>query len=106
MTEEKMEGHGPQGHSYVWDAHMKGKGKAVLLAMYMGVELYTRMGGKEKGNGVLRQIALERNRRNPPRSCKEQTLERMMKMVMQMFFRCFGAHLMGRGWRIEDNERE
>jgi hypothetical protein len=45
---EKMEGHGPHGHSYVWDAHMKGKGKTVLLAMYMGVELYTRMEKKKR----------------------------------------------------------
>lgn len=38
MTQEKMEGHGPHGHSYVWDAQMKRREreKTVLLAMYIG----------------------------------------------------------------------
>lgn len=53
MTQEKMEGHEPQGHSLrvqnkitrVEDAHMDKQGKlnAVWLSMYIGVELYMRI---------------------------------------------------------------
>lgn len=58
MTQEKMEGHEPHGHSYVWDAHMKRREreKPYCWQCTLGVELYTRM--KKKGNGVLGQIAL------------------------------------------------
>lgn len=58
MTQEKMKGHGPHGHSYVWDAHMKRREreKPYCWQCTLGVELYTRM--EKKGNGVLGQIAL------------------------------------------------
>lgn len=32
MTEEKIESHGPHGHSYVWDAHMKGRERKNRIA--------------------------------------------------------------------------
>ena len=104
MTEEEMEGHGPHRHSYVWDAHIKGKGKAVLLAMYTGGRVV-----HENGKKVMAFCVRSHWKEIDGTSEIVQGVNIRMKkkkIVIQMIFRCFGAHLMGCGWRIEDNERE
>jgi hypothetical protein len=102
MTKEKkkMEGHEPHGHSYVWDAHMKRKGKN-CMAMYIGGRVVHRNG--KKGNSDLVRSHRERNRRDTPRLCREQTLGKDEEDGHANDLQ-FLSH--GLWCRLEDNERE
>jgi uncharacterized membrane protein len=55
MTQEKKErkGHRPHGQLFWCGMHTMIRGSQSSIAMYMGVELYTKKRKKNRGNGFL-----------------------------------------------------